>query len=154
MDLSFIVISLIKDPSPEISFFVTQVHPSKLMKKLCADLKIPVASSANNQYYGYNSVKINFSGLNIEADVDQDLKEIYSKEIKRSVPLDDEYPVGERTEQSKQDDMTGTAVGESYVNDSFDSDTVDDIDEEHVDSDWWAYSLWNSLKSILKHHRD
>jgi len=106
------------------------------MKKLCADLKIPVASSANNQYYGYNSVKINFSGLNIEADVDQDLKEIYSKEIKRSVPLDDEYPVGERTEQSKQDDMTGTAVGESYVNDSFDSDTVDDIDEEHVDSDW------------------
>lgn len=135
-----------------MNFFVTQIHPSQLMRKLCDDLKIPAASSANNQYYGYNTAKKSFSGGEISINGDQKMEEICGEGIERSVPPVEEYSFGERLEENRQE-VAGIEVDELYVNDTFDSDTVDEIDEEHVDSDWWTDALTKSLKSILKNHR-
>lgn len=130
-DMKEVIINEIKKSSGPFS-----VHPSKLMKKLCDDLKIPVASSANNQYYGYNSAKMSLIVANVSMNDAQDLKKISGEKIERSILPTDNYPIGEQPEESRQGKQAGTEVDELYVNDSFDSDTVDEIDEEHVDSDW------------------
>ena len=94
----------------------------------------------DDQYYGTNPKEI-LTGKNMlmkdyDEHPDFNLKKFCDQKI-HTVQHTDEYLIKDKPQENTDTNLAENNVEELYVNDSFNSDTDEDIDEEQFDSDWW-----------------